>query len=289
MAKLKRKPEWLRVEKRKGENLGYVKNLLEKYSLNTVCDGANCPNRAECFSNKTATFMIMGNECSRNCRFCDVIHSKNLLPLDPDEPENLAKATIELGLKHVVVTSVTRDDLPDGGAEHFAKVIKAIRNKDKDIIIEVLIPDLQGDIDSLKIVADAEPDIINHNIETIKDLYSTVRPQAIYERSLEVLANVKKLNPDIFTKSGIMLGLGENEEEVIQVFKDLREVDCDFLTVGQYLPPSTSHVELKEYIRPELFDKYKKEAEELGFKFVASSPLVRSSYKASEMMDAVKK
>lgn len=289
MAKLKRKPEWLRVEKRKGENLGYVKNLLEKYSLNTVCDGANCPNRAECFSQKTATFMIMGNECSRNCRFCDVTHSKDLLALDKDEPENLAKATMELGLKHVVVTSVTRDDLPDGGAGHFAEVIKAIRNKDKDIIIEVLIPDLQGDIDSLKIVADAKPDIINHNIETIKDLYSKVRPQAIYERSLEVLANVKKLDPTIFTKSGIMLGLGEEEEEVIQVFKDLREVDCDFLTVGQYLPPSTTHVELKEYIHPDLFDKYKEEAEKLGFKFVASSPLVRSSYKASEMMEAAKK
>lgn len=289
MAELKRKPEWLRVKKRKGENLGYVKNLLDKYSLNTVCEGANCPNRAECFSKKTATFMIMGSECSRNCRFCDVVHSGKLAPLDPNEPENLAKATMDLGLKHVVVTSVTRDDLSDGGAGHFAEVIRAIRKEDKDIIIEVLIPDLQGDEAALKLVVDAEPDIINHNIETIKSLYSKVRPQAIYERSLEVLANVKKLNPKIFTKSGIMLGLGEEEAQVVQVFKDLRSVDCDFLTVGQYLPPSTKHVELKEYITPEQFDRYKELAEELGFKFVASSPLVRSSYKASEMMEAVGK
>lgn len=289
MAELKRKPEWLRVEKRKGQNLGYVRNLLDKYSLNTVCDGANCPNRTECFSKKTATFMIMGNECSRNCRFCDVTHSKNLLALDPNEPENLANATMELGLKHVVVTSVTRDDLADGGAEHFAKVIKAIRAKDKDIIVEVLIPDLQGDVDALKVVVDAEPDIINHNIETVASLYTKVRPQAIYERSLEVLKNIKAINPKIFTKSGIMLGLGEEYDQVVQVFKDLRSVDCDFLTVGQYLPPSTSHVELKEYIHPDLFEKYKVEAEGLGFKFVASSPLVRSSYKASDMMEAAKK
>ncbi len=289
MAELKRKPEWLRIEKRKGQNLGYVRNLLNKYSLNTVCDGANCPNRAECFSKKTATFMIMGNECSRNCRFCDVKLSKNLLPLDPDEPENLANATIELGLKHVVVTSVTRDDLPDGGAEHFAKTIRAIRSKDKNIIIEVLISDLQGDVDALKIVVDAEPDIINHNVETVPTLYDKVRPMAIYQRSLDVLKNVKILNPKIFTKSGIMLGLGEEEDQVIQLFKDLREVDCDFLTVGQYLPPSTKHVELKEYIHPDQFEKYKTEAEDLGFKFVASSPLVRSSYKASDMMEAARK
>ncbi len=289
MAQLKRKPEWLRVQKRKGQNLGYVKNLLDKYSLNTVCEGANCPNKAECFSKKTATFMIMGNECSRNCRFCDVTHSKDLSALDPNEPENLALATIDLGLKHVVVTSVTRDDLADGGAEHFAKVIKAIRAKDKDIIVEVLIPDLQGNVDALKVVVDAEPDIINHNIETVASLYSKVRPQAIYERSLEVLKNVKELNPKIFTKSGIMLGLGEEYDQVVQVFKDLRSVDCDFLTVGQYLPPSTSHVELKEYIHPDLFEKYRVEAEELGFKFVASSPLVRSSYKASDMMEAATK
>lgn len=289
MAELKRKPEWLRVEKRKGQNLGYVRGLLEKYSLNTVCDGANCPNKAECFSKKTATFMIMGSECSRNCRFCDVKLSKNLLPLDPNEPENLAKATMELGLKHVVVTSVTRDDLPDGGAEHFAKTIKAIRAKDKDIIIEVLIPDLQGDEEALKVVVDAKPDIINHNVETVPSLYDKVRPMAIYQRSLDVLANVKKLDSTIFTKSGIMLGLGEKQEEVIELFKDLREVDCDFLTVGQYLPPSTKHVELKEYIHPELFKKYEEEANALGFKFVASSPLVRSSYKASDMMDAARK
>lgn len=288
MAQLKRKPEWLRIEKRKGENLGYVRNLLNKYSLNTVCDGANCPNKVECFSKKTATFMIMGSECSRNCRFCDVKLSKNLLPLDPNEPENLAAATMDLGLKHVVITSVTRDDLPDGGAEHFAKTIKAVRARDKDIIIEVLIPDLQGDIDALKVIVDAKPDIINHNIETVPTLYDKVRPMAIYKRSLEVLSNVKKLDSTIFTKSGIMLGLGETHEQVVEVFKDLREHDCDFLTVGQYLPPSTKHVELQEYITPEHFERYRVDAESLGFKFVASSPLVRSSYKASEMMEAAR-
>lgn len=288
MAQLKRKPEWLRIEKRKGQNLGYVKGLLNKLSLNTVCEAANCPNRAECFSKKTATFMILGSECSRNCRFCNVTHGKALPALDPNEPENVAKAAIDLGLKHVVITSVTRDDLEDGGASHFAKTIKEIRTRDKDIIIEVLIPDLQGDLDALKIVVDAEPDIINHNIETVPGLYSKVRPMAIYKRSLEVLENVKKLNDKIYTKSGIMLGLGETEEEVIEVFKDLREHKCDFLTVGQYLPPSSKHVELKEYITPEQFDKYKDEALKLEFKFVASSPLVRSSYKAADMLESAK-
>lgn len=287
MAQLKRKPEWLRIEKRKGQNLGYVKGLLDKLSLNTVCEAANCPNRAECFSKKTATFMILGSECSRNCRFCNVTHGK-LQQLDPKEPENVAKAAIDLGLKHVVITSVTRDDLEDGGAAHFAKTIREIRKRDKDMIIEVLIPDLQGDLDALKVVVDAEPDIINHNIETVPSLYSKVRPMAIYKRSLEVLENVKKLNDKIYTKSGIMLGLGETEEEVIEVFKNLREHNCDFLTVGQYLPPSSKHVELKEYITPEQFDKYKDEALKLQFKFVASSPLVRSSYKAADMLESAK-
>ena len=287
MAELKRKPEWLRIEKRKGQNLGYVKGLLNKLSLNTVCEAANCPNRAECFSKKTATFMILGSECSRNCKFCNVTHGKLQEP-DPNEPENIAKATEELGLKHVVITCVTRDDLKDGGAGHFAKTIEEIRKRNNDIIIEVLISDLKGSIEDLKVIVDANPDIINHNVETVPSLYDKVRPMAIYKRSLDVIGNVKKLNPKIFTKSGIMLGLGETEDEVIELFKDLREVDCDFLTVGQYLPPSSKHVELKEYITPEQFEKYKEEALKLGFKFVASSPLVRSSYKAADMLEAAK-
>lgn len=282
---LKRKPEWLRIEKRQGDNLGYVNQLLDDLSLNTVCHAANCPNRVECYSKKTATFMILGKECTRNCKFCNV-SSNPVEKVDPDEPERVAEATEKLGLKHVVVTSVTRDDLSDGGAEHFAKVIKAIKAKNEKTIVEVLIPDLQGDIDALKVVVDAGPDILNHNVETVPRLYEAVRPMAIYERSLTVLENTKKLNPNMPTKTGIMLGLGETYEEVIELFKDLRAVDCDFLTVGQYLPPSTEHYPLQEYIHPDLFDKYKEDALALGFKFVASSPLVRSSYKAADMFDA---
>lgn len=282
---LKRKPKWLRIKKREGENLGYVNHLLKDLSLNTVCEAANCPNRTECFSKRTATFMILGKECTRNCRFCNV-SSNPVEAVNPEEPKNVAEATMKLGLQHVVITSVTRDDLPDGGAEHFAQTIKAIREKDSSIIIEVLIPDLQGDIDALKTVIDAKPDILNHNVETVPRLYPNVRPMAIYERSLEVLENSKKLDENMLTKTGVMLGLGETEEEVIQVFKDLREKDCDFLTVGQYLPPSEEHVELVEYVHPDQFEKYKEEALKLGFKFVASSPLVRSSYKAADMFAA---
>lgn len=282
---VKRKPEWLRIKKREGENLGYVKHILEDLSLNTVCEAANCPNRAECFSKRTATFMILGRECTRNCRFCNV-SSNPVEAVNPEEPENVAEATVKLGLQHVVITSVTRDDLKDGGAEHFAKTIKAIKSRDPKIIVEVLIPDLQGDVDALKVVVDAKPDILNHNVETVPRLYPDVRPMAIYERSLEVLENSKKLDPNMLTKTGIMLGLGEKEEEVIQVFKDLREKGCDFLTVGQYLPPSDEHAELVEYVHPDQFEKYKEEALALGFKFVASSPLVRSSYKAADMFAA---
>lgn len=282
---IKRKPEWLRIEKRPVENLGYVTELLEELSLNTVCHAANCPNRLECYSKKTATFMILGKECTRGCRFCNVTNNP-VEKVDPNEPKNVAEATKKLGLQHVVVTSVTRDDLPDGGAQHFADVINAIKSEDKNIIVEVLIPDLQGDEDALKIVMDAEPDVLNHNVETVPRLYEDVRPEAIYQRSLDVLANAKKLNPNIPTKTGIMLGLGETYEEVIEVLKDLRAVDCDFLTIGQYLQPSTAHYPLQEYITPEMFDKYKEDAMELGFKFVASSPLVRSSYKAAEMLEA---
>ena len=284
---IKRKPEWLRIEKKPVENLDYVTKLLDELSLNTVCHAANCPNRLECYSKKTATFMILGRECTRNCRFCNV-SSNPVEKVDPKEPNNVAEATVKLGLKHVVVTSVTRDDLPDGGAQHFADVINAVKEKDNNIIVEVLIPDLQGDIDALKIVVDAKPDVMNHNVETVPRLYEDVRPQAIYQRSLDVIENSKKLNPNIPTKTGIMLGLGETYEEVIEVLKDLRAVDCDFLTIGQYLQPSKEHFPLQEYITPEMFEKYRQEALDLGFKFVASSPLVRSSYKAADMFEAAK-
>ncbi len=281
---IKRKPKWLRVNMEDLQKEETVKRMLKNLSLNTVCQEANCPNRIECFSNKTATFMILGTQCSRNCRFCNVTNEA-LEVVDPEEPKNVAKATQELGLKHVVVTSVTRDDLTDGGAGHFAKVIKAIRAVDPEIAIEVLIPDFQGDIQALKKVTDAKPDIINHNIETIPRMYEKVRPQAVYQRSLEVLENVKKLDSSIFTKSGIMVGLGEDTEEVHQVMKDLRTYQCDFLTVGQYLAPSKAHYPMEEYITPEAFKAYKEKGESFGFSFVASDPLVRSSYKAADMLD----
>ncbi|HZK27526.1 MAG TPA: lipoyl synthase [Clostridia bacterium] len=283
---VKRKPEWLRINMAQGRSLDYVEEMLEKYSLNTVCVEANCPNRMECFSRKTATFMILGKECSRNCRFCNVSHG-TLEEVNPEEPENLANAAVEMGLKHVVVTTVTRDDLPDGGAGHFAKVVNAIRAKDSSITIELLISDLKGHRESIKTVVDSKPEIINHNVETVPRLYKEIRPMAIYKRSLDVLGQVKEMDDTILTKSGMMMGLGETEEEVIEVMKDLRDVDCDFLTLGQYLAPSEKHYPVKEYVTPETFERYRAKAEELGFKFVASGPFVRSSYKAADAMDAV--
>lgn len=283
---MKRKPEWLRIDMSKGRSLDYVENMLKKYSLSTVCEEANCPNRMECYSRKTATFMILGKECSRNCRFCNVSHG-TLEEVDPKEPENLASAAVEMGLKHVVVTTVTRDDLPDGGAGHFAKVVNAIRAKDSSITIELLISDLQGQKEALKIVVDSKPEIINHNVETVPRLYKEIRPMAIYERSLDVLKQVKEMDDTILTKSGMMVGLGEKEEEVIEVMKDLRDVGCDFLTLGQYLRPSEKHYPVMEYVSPETFERYRIKAEELGFKFIASGPFVRSSYKAADAMDAV--
>ncbi len=283
---VKRKPEWLRIDLNKGRSLAHVKDILERYSLNTVCEEANCPNRMECFSKKTATFMILGSQCTRNCSFCNVT---NGLPQDinPEEPAKVAKAVSELGLGHVVITSVTRDDLVDGGAAHFAEVVKAIRQLEKEIIIEVLIPDFQGNHSALETVIKAKPEIINHNIETVPRLYSEVRPQAVYERSLRLIDNIKDMDGSILSKSGIMLGLGETEVEVIEVLKDLRKVRCDFLTIGQYLAPSSKHHQVVEYITPEMFKTYKYRALELGFSFVASDPLVRSSYYAAEMYNAI--
>lgn len=282
---VKRKPEWLRIDLNKGRSLDYVKEILQRFSLNTVCEEANCPNRMECFSKKTATFMILGNQCTRNCRFCNVTHAEPQ-PVDPEEPQNVAKAALELGLKHVVITSVTRDDLPDGGAKHFSKVIKAIKTLKSDMVVEVLIPDLRGSLEALETVVKAKPEILNHNVETVPRLYSEVRPAALYERSLELLKRVKSIDSSVLTKSGIMVGLGEKEEEVIEVFKDLRLAGCDFLTVGQYLAPSAKHYPVVEYVSPDVFKMYKEKALSLGFSFVASAPLVRSSYNAAEMLGA---
>lgn len=280
---IKRKPDWLRIDLNKGRSLNYVKEILSRFSLNTVCEEANCPNRMECFSKKTATFMILGSQCTRNCRFCNVTHGAPQ-PVDPEEPDKVAKAAAELELKHVVVTSVTRDDLPDGGARHFSRVIKAIKSLSSDTVVEVLIPDFRGSFAALETVVKAKPEVLNHNIETVPRLYPEVRPAAIYERSLELLSRVKSIDGSMLTKSGIMVGLGEKEEEVFRVFNDLRSAGCDFLTIGQYLAPSAGHYPVAEYISPEIFKMYKEKALSLGFSFVASAPLVRSSYNAAEML-----
>ncbi|NMB26983.1 MAG: lipoyl synthase [Tissierellia bacterium] len=283
-----RKPDWLKVKIPNGAESNAVNEILNRLSLNTVCKEANCPNIMECFSKKTATFMILGSQCTRNCKFCNVTKGKPEL-VDEEEPINVANAVNELGLKYVVITSVTRDDLKDGGAGHFVRVIESIKDMNNDTIVEVLIPDFKGDEMALQKVVKAKPEVINHNVETIPRLYSTVRPMAIYERSLKLLENVKKMDKDILTKSGIMLGLGEKEEEVIELMKDLLKVDCDMLTIGQYLAPSKNHHPVIEYIHPDQFKRYEEIGMELGFKFVASSPLVRSSYHAAEVTNAILK
>lgn len=284
---MKRKPEWLKVKYRSTDQVMEVHRLMENLSLHTVCQEAACPNLLECFGRKTATFMILGRFCTRNCTFCNV-ETNRPLPVDPSEPEHVAEAVAELGLKHVVITSVTRDDLPDGGAAHFADVITAVRKKSPSVQIEVLIPDFKGDHDALAKVLYAEPDILNHNVETVPRLYAAVRPQAIYQRSLQVLHQAKRINPHIITKSGIMVGLGETMDEIKAVMQDLRKVDCDLLTIGQYLAPSKKHHPVIEYITPESFNIYKAMGMELGFKHVESGPLVRSSYHAESAANAIK-
>lgn len=278
------KPEWLKRPYRDNSNLNYVREMLSALHLNTICDAAMCPNYVECFSKKTATFMILGVNCTRNCRFCNVIN-REPQKVDAHEPNRVAEAVSKLGLKYVVITSVTRDDLPDGGAAHFAATIRAIHASNPDTAVEVLIPDFQGNKDALKTVADAKPEVISHNIETVKELYDQVRPQAIYERSLDVLKSIKELAPQTRSKTGIMLGLGEKSEQVYQVMNDLREVGCEFLTIGQYLAPSSSHYPVQEYITPQEFDRYGQIAKEKGFDFVASAPFVRSSYHAAEALE----
>lgn len=276
----RRKPDWLKIKIDNLDQIRRTKQMLQKLSLHTVCEEALCPNLVECFGRKTATFMILGNHCTRNCRFCNVT-TKRPGPIDKNEPDHVAQAVQELGLKHVVITSVTRDDLADGGSKHFADVINKIKETSKDVTIEVLIPDFKGDLEALLTVIKAQPNIINHNVETVPRLYPGVRPQASYKRSLKLLENVKK-HSKIYTKSGIMVGLGEKEEEVIEVFKDLRSVDCDLLTIGQYLAPSPNHHPIIEYIEPIQFDAYKEITDDLGFKHVISAPFARSSYHADE-------
>ncbi len=278
-------PPWLKIRVKNNTDFDYVEEMLSRLQLNTVCQEANCPNRLECFAKKTSTFMILGAVCTRNCKFCNVFKG-DAENVDESEPMHVAQATKELGLKHVVITSVTRDDLSDGGAGHFVKTIQLIHKETPDTTIEVLIPDFQGDFEALKQVVEAKPEIINHNIETVPRLYPNVRAMADYSRSLEVLRNVKKLNSEILTKSGLMVGLGETKVEVIQTLQDLYEHNCELLTLGQYLAPSKDHYPVYEYIHPDIFEEYKQIALETGFKFVASAPFVRSSYNAADMFDS---
>ncbi len=277
------KPDWLKIKFVSNQSRNDVENLLADLHLHTVCEEANCPNLMECFCSKTATFMILGKVCTRNCTFCTVTKGTPVMP-DSEEPANVARAIGRLGLRHAVITSVTRDDLADGGSAHFASVIEEIRKMDNTVIVEVLTPDFQGDLDALRTVVAARPDILNHNIETVPALYPEVRPMAVYERSLKFLRDAKLIDPSIYTKSGIMLGLGEKKEEVIASLRDLRANGCDFLTIGQYLSPSKKHHPVVEFITPDVFEEYRVIALELGFKHVASGPLVRSSYHAAEAL-----
>ena len=282
----RQRPYWLKKRVRINSQQNQVHDILEGLNLHTVCQSAMCPNIAECFGKGTAAFMILGDTCTRNCRFCAVT-SGEPTPVDKNEPKRLAAAVRQLALRHVVITSVTRDDLPDGGAGHFASTIDELRKEAPDATIEVLTPDFQGDETALKTVIISRPDIFNHNLETVPRLYPTVRPEAKYRRSLYVLKRAGELDPEIFTKSGIMLGLGENRAEVSEVMKDIRDTGCSILTVGQYLRPSEAHLEIKEYVHPEVFMEIEAEAKALGFLYVASGPFVRSSFNAAEASDFV--
>ncbi len=280
------KPRWLKQRLRTGPKYGEVKDRLKKSRLHTVCQEAKCPNLWECFSRGTSTFLIMGSYCTRKCRFCAVLHGP-LGPPDPGEPSRVAEAAQRMGLSYVVITSVTRDDLPDGGASLFAETIEEIRKRIPNAVVEVLIPDFQGNADALHTVLQAHPDVLNHNLETVPRLYPLVRPEAIYCRSLELIRRSKEYNPSIPTKSGLMLGLGESPEEVKKTLQDLLNIGCSILTLGQYLQPSREHLRVERFVHPEEFDSWKETALEMGFSEVASGPFVRSSYHAKELYQAL--
>jgi lipoic acid synthetase len=282
----KRRPEWLKVRAPSGETVREVRALMRAKSLHTVCEEAMCPNLGECWGERTATFLMLGDICTRRCGFCDVKFGRPL-PLDEDEPRRVAEAVKAMNLRHAVITSVTRDDLPDGGAHIFAEVIRQIRELQPGCSVETLIPDFKGNIDSLKIVMDARPEILNHNVETVKRLFRQVQPQDRYEWAQATLVNAKKLNPQGLTKSGIMVGLGETMEEVKETMRDLREWDVDILTIGQYLQPSRKHLPIERYYTPEEFEALKAYGLSIGFKWVESGPLVRSSYHAAAQVRAL--
>jgi lipoyl synthase len=278
-----RKPSWIRVRLPAGQEYGMVNAVMRKHKLHTVCEEALCPNISECWRHLNATIMILGDTCTRSCRFCAVKSGKPGGIVDLEEPKRVAEAIQELGLRYVVITSVTRDDLEDGGASIYAETVREIRKRSKNTLIELLIPDFNNNVKALEIVVDSKPDVIGHNIETVKRLTPLVRDaRAGYEKSLKTLKTIKELNPEIYTKSSIMLGLGETVEEVVQSMIDLRKVGVDFLTLGQYLRPTKRHLPVKEYIPPERFEELRRIGENLGFLYVASGPLVRSSYLAGE-------
>jgi lipoyl synthase len=280
----RRLPAWLKVRAPGSEGYLRVKGLLRRASLHTVCEEAACPNIGECFDSGTATFLILGDVCTRACRFC-AITSGRPGPVDAEEPRRVAETVALLGLRHAVVTSVTRDDLPDGGASVFAATIQEIRRLSPATAIEVLIPDLRGDWQALALVTEAAPDILNHNIETASRLYRSVRPQAVYARSLDLLRQAKTQRPEMLTKSGMMLGLGEEASEVWQAMRDLHEAGCDILTLGQYLQPSRKHLPVARFYEPEEFEALAEEGRKLGFRHVESGPLVRSSYRAAQQSE----
>jgi lipoyl synthase len=279
------KPDWLKLKLPAGSDYELVRSLIGSSALHTVCQEAKCPNQWECFARQTATFLIMGPRCTRNCRFCAVEHGPSGPP-DPEEPFRVAEAAHSLGLRYVVVTSVTRDDLPDGGSAIFAATIRAIRNKIPDVLVEVLIPDFRGHPGSLLTVVEAHPDLLNHNIETVERLYPSVRPGAVYERSMQLLRRAKGWDSSLPIKSGLMLGLGESPEEMHKTLRDLLEAGCTLLTLGQYLQPSKDHIPVERFVAPAEFDNWKEIARAMGFSRVASGPLVRSSYHAKDLFGA---
>lgn len=290
------KPDWLRVKAPQWERVGNVKEILRDLALNTVCEEASCPNIGECFNAGTATFLIMGPACTRACPYCDIDFEKKPKPLDPTEPQRLAEAVRRLGLNHVVITSVNRDDLPDGGAIQFVHCIQAIRSTSPQTTIEVLIPDLCGNWNALDTILQAQPEVLNHNTETVPRLYRRTRPQGDYQRTLELLQRTSERRatltrasaPWLYTKSGLMVGLGETDAEIRAVMQDLRTVDCDILTLGQYLQPSQKHLQVDTFVPPEQFDAWKQFGESLGFLQVVSSPLTRSSYHAEQVRELIK-
>ena len=283
LSKRPRLPEWFRLKLPTASAYFATRNLIDDLNLNTVCESARCPNHWECWSKGTATFMIAGDSCTRACGFC-AVDTRKPMALEADEPDRVAEATRRMKLKHVVITAVARDDLSDGGAAHFKRVIERVREVNPGVLIEVLTPDFQDDDRAIDAVISARPEIFNHNLETVRSLTPKVRSVATYDRSLSVLAKVKKRVPGIYTKSGLMLGLGETKEELLEAMADLRSAGCDLLTLGQYLQPTEKHLKIEEFIHPDQFAAYKRTAEAMGFSYVASGPLVRSSYHADDFV-----